>query len=170
MTFDSDFQHSRLYLRSLRAITGLVTAREATQEQDQKENTDLIVLETMAGIRFACRVRRPKDFARYGDEFTLRVSRPGGTKTELAKVAEGWGDYIIYAWGSDRPPKLIAWSLGDLSVFRAWRDDFIRFHGVEPGLLKPNVDGSSCFRAYKIADLPPAFLVDSHGIVKRAAA
>jgi hypothetical protein len=124
---------------------------ESPIEEDQERNTDLIVLK-LNTVRVACRIRREK-WIKNSDEFTIREGRPNGAKTELAKIIEGWGDFIFYGFGSDDGTKLISWKLGDLSVFRSCL--FRHMHQNEgrlPGLSIKNYDGSSSFRIYQWSD------------------
>lgn len=147
------------FLPQLKRIAGDYLIGSAPQEEDAERNTDLIVLGLNA-VRIACRVRKYQYHARYGGEFTIRESRPSGTKTELEKIIEGWGDYIIYAIADEDYEDFICWVLGDLKVFRSWfHAETKRNHGIEPGFHKPNNDGSSFFRAFEIDSLPPRFTV-----------
>jgi hypothetical protein len=131
---------------------------EASEEEDALRNTDLIVLRLEA-VRIACRIRRYEYMARYGDEFTIRCDRPRGTKTELAKIIEGWGDYFFYGFAAAEGDNLARWLLGDLKVFRLW---FMRYLAAEhriPGTRRQNHDGSSGFIAFAVADMPRDFIV-----------
>ena len=131
---------------------------------DQERNTDLMVLRA-ENKRIACRVRTAGELAKpgYCDEFTIRSCRPAsGSKTELAKIVDGWGDFLFYGFADhDRAGEISHWFLGDLYVFRGWfARELIRCNGVVPGSLKRNGDGSSDFRVFKIAAMPAGFVVD----------
>jgi len=150
------------FIPHIQEVLGRCLIGIASVDEDQERNTDLIVL-SLKSVRIACRVRSESYQDRFGDEFTIRSSRPRGTKTELAKVIEGWGDYILYGFGSDTEPRLTQWHLGDLCVFRS---EFCRFlyrndKNVMPGTEKKNHDGSSCFRVFKWSEFPPSFVVAS---------
>lgn len=155
--FRSDMQWSDRFLPEIKRIIGehLITAAPA--EEDMQRNTDLIVL-TLGAVRVACRVRQHRYLAQYGDEFTIRASRPNGTKTELTKVIEGWGDYILYGFASEDETHLAAWVLGDLRVFRL---AFMRgLASQNPlGIGRNNNDGSSTFQAFRIDEFPSEFVV-----------
>jgi hypothetical protein len=128
-------------------------------DEDTHHNTDLIVLRLEA-VRIACRVRTYKYLGKWGDEFTIRSGRPNGAKTELTKILEGWGDFILYGIADEDDRFLASWLLGNLDVFRLWffRQLVIR-SGQLPGSEQGNSDGSSTFRAFKINELPETFVV-----------
>ncbi len=151
------------FLSEIKGIVGMHLIGEPPIEEDAERNTDLIVLK-MDAVRIACRVRKPeylhKAEGQYRDEFTIRSGRPSGVKTEYAKIVEGWGDYLIYCFSDREESRLAAWVLCSLNVFRLWAmQQLMANGGVPPGKHKPNADGSSSFRAFRIADLPPEFVV-----------
>lgn len=156
--FEVDMEWGRLFLAEMKRIIGEHLICEAPLEEDQKRNTDLVVLK-MEAVRIACRVRRQKYYDPYGHQFTIRLSRPSSAKTELTKIVEGWGHYFLYGFGHDR--KLIAWTLADLSVFRVWYSQQL-YCGVRPGERRSNKDGSSELIAFNWSDLPPEFIVASY--------
>uniref|UniRef100_A0A6M3L1U8 Uncharacterized protein n=1 Tax=viral metagenome TaxID=1070528 RepID=A0A6M3L1U8_9ZZZZ len=159
MNWQEDKRWSDQFLPEIKRLLGGVLISEPPIEEDTQRNTDLIVLKLDA-VRVACRVRRPKYYPRYAGDFTVRADRPRGTKTELAKIIEGWGDYFFYGFGSKKPGELALWHLGALDVFRLY---FMRYlvqnSGELPGVLLFNDDGSSSFRAFKYANLPSDFIV-----------
>lgn len=159
-TWQQAKQWSDRFLPEIKGLLGQLLIDEPPVEEDQERNTDLMVLR-LAAVRIGCRVRRHKHLARYGGEFTIREGRPSGAKVELTKIIEGWGDYFFYGFSSEDEQKLVAWVLGDLSVFRLW---FMRrLHsdkGKLPGIAKNNTDDrGSWFRAFNINDLPRDFVV-----------
>ncbi|MDO8671434.1 MAG: hypothetical protein Q7O66_08400 [Dehalococcoidia bacterium] len=150
-------QSDRL-LPELKRICGEYLIGAAPEEDDAERNTDLIVLKLEA-VRIACRVRTHKYLRRYGNEFTIRSDRPRGTKTELAKIIEGWGDYFLYGFSNESGTSLDVWVLGDLKVFRLWfASQLIKNKGEMPGSEQRNDDGSSLFRAFRIDELPDSFV------------
>jgi hypothetical protein len=157
---ERDFEYGRNFLPHMKQIAGLYLIGEAPFEEDARRATDLIVLRLDA-IRIACRVRRPQFEARYGGEFTVRAERGNGTDTELTKIIEGWGDYMLYGFGAEHGPRLSSWVLGDLRVFRRWFNRRLALLPAQrtPGTLMRNGDGSSSFLAFSIADLPENFIV-----------
>lgn len=158
--FDTDFDWQRRFVPVITPILGAHLVREAPAVDDQKRNTDFMVLE-LGAVRVACRVRRWEQLARfpkYGDEFTIRAKRPSGQDTELAKVVSGWGNYIFYAFANQNDDDLAAWVLGDLNVFRLWHSRVLAM-GKRQWVERSNHDGSSKFHVYTIADLPPEFVI-----------
>lgn len=169
--WQSDKNWSGKFVPELKRICGEHLIGEAPQEEDAEHNTDLIVLRLEA-VRIACRVRKHKYVAKYGGEFTIRCSRPKGVKTELAKIIEGWGDYLLYAFANEPESELASWVLGDLKVFRSWfANQLVRNSGALPGELCPNSDGSSQFRAFHLSDMPAGFIKArrEHALSPRAA-
>ncbi len=153
-----DHTWSAQFMPSIKRILGEYLIQEAPAEEDQRHNTDLIVL-TLGAIRVACRVRHHEYVAVYGDQFTIRATRPSGVKTELAKIIEGWGDYLFYGFADSIDRDLCAWLLGDLKVFRFWLATQNYRCG---GIVQPpqqNGDGSSAFHAFEIDELPPNFVI-----------
>jgi len=158
--WQSDKASSDQLLPNIKFILGQYLIGAAPAEEDQKRNTDLIVL-NMQPVRVACRIRRFEYLAEYRDEFTIRSDRPSGAKTELAKIVEGWGDYLFYGFASPEGDALAFWFLGDLLVFRRWFSEAIAAlpAGTLPGTFQHNRDGSSAFRSFRVADLPSEFVI-----------
>jgi hypothetical protein len=146
----------------MKQIVGTHLIGEAPADEDAQHNTDLVVLRLEA-VRIACRVRNESYHHNYGDEFTIRSKRPNGVKTELAKIVEGWGDYVLYGFAPKNGTYMTAWGLGDLNVFRLWFGRQCVMYGV-PGSEQSNADGSSKFRAFKWASLPDNFIIAKHQI------
>lgn len=158
IAWTEDKKWSDRFIPEIKAIVGNYILDIAPADDDRERNTDLIVLGVNAA-RIACRVRR-WNYMPYSDEFTIRTHRPRGTKTELAKIIEGWGDYVFYAISDREENSLACYILGDLRVFRTW---FVRKlwenKGVIPGRKKNNTDGSSSFLAFKIDEMPSEFII-----------
>ena len=149
----NDKQWSDRYLSEIKRHLGeyLISEPENIKE-DETHNTDLVVLELKA-VRIACRIRKEKYREKYGHEFTIRSFRQSGNKTELAKIIEGWGDYIFYGFADDE--HLTQWFIGDLKAFRLWfNSEIVRRKGGLPGKEQSNPDGSSDFRAFEKNGIP----------------
>lgn len=161
LAWQADKRWSDRYMPQIKQILGLYLISESPVEEDRSRNTDLVVLKLDA-VRVGCRIRRAEGYLEdYGDEFTIRTSRPNGTKTELAKIVEGWGDYFFYGFGAANG-SLARWGLGDLRVFRLWlMQHLARNQGRMPGREKRNHDGSSEFHVFRWDELPPQFCVGS---------
>jgi hypothetical protein len=168
MSLDADFDWQRGLIPEVKRILANYLIAEAPVEEDQRRNTDLIVLK-LDTVRVACRLRRHAYLARYGGEFTIRASRPSGAETELSKMLSGWGDYLFYGFASAEGDRLAAWVLGDLKEFRVWHHREL-WSGRKPGQQQQNGDGSSGFHAYRIGDLPDKFVVARYPAVRKAAA
>lgn len=156
-SFSTDFRWQARFMPEVTAVLARHLIVEAPYEEDAFRNTDLMVLGANS-LRVACRIRKHKYFASYGDEFTLRCGRPSGVKTELVKVIEGWGDYLFYGFSSPDEQSLAGWFLGDLAVFRLWHSRALRDH-CTPGRSRVNGDQTQ-FQVYRLGDLPSEFVVD----------
>lgn len=152
-SYADDRSWSDRFIPTLKQIVGYYLLEPASAEEDMKRNTDLIVL-TMRAKRVGCRVRRFEYLARFGDEFTIRCDRPNGCDTELHKLLQGWGDYLLYAFADESESKLVRWHWVDLSAFRFWFQNESNRWGEGPGKVMPNGDGSSRFRAFNVNTFP----------------
>jgi len=161
--WEVDKRWSDKHLPEIKKILGLYLIGEPPQEEDERRNTDLMVLK-MEAVRIGCRIRK-KEWIRYRDEFTIRKSRPSGMKSEISKIIEGWGDYFFYGFGDDAG-NLLAWTLADMKIFRLWfaREIAGLNKGIIPGVTKKNGDGSSDFLIFRWDDLPPNFVVAQESI------
>lgn len=135
------------YSPHIQAILGSVFFKPASLVEDQRRNTDFDLEFSAGDIRVAARLRKPRD-ARYMPEFTIRSARPSGTKTELDKVREGWGDFLFYGFVHLDEVHIGHWVIVNLTGFRG-QEPYLRFTS------KPNRDWSSEFRAYSTFDLWP---------------
>lgn len=156
----SDKKWADKFLPQIKRILGETLICEPPIEEDQERNTDLIVLK-MDSVRIGCRIRRNQYYKRYCNEFTIRAGRPSGTKTELAKIIEGWGDYFFYGFSDEQDDLLIFWRVADLKVFRGWfASKLVRMNSFElPGTKQKNSDKSSEFLVFKWADFPSNFVI-----------
>ena len=158
----ADKRWSDRFLTEIKSILGVHLIGEPPVEEDAERNTDLMVLR-MDAVRIGVRVRKHKFLEQYGDEFTIRSGRPSGTKTELTKIIEGWGDYFFYGICDESETRLESWGLGDM---RAFRIEYMRMlvklnAGKTPGQAQNNTDNSSSFVAFKWKSFSDDFLVAS---------
>jgi hypothetical protein len=145
-TWQSDKGWSDRFIPEIKRHCADVILNEAPLEEDQKHNTDLIVLKG-GETRIACRIRRHK-YISYKDDFTVRFARPNGTPTEFDKVISGWGDYFFYGFSDEEEKSLAHWWIMDLRVFRNWLVWYLLSSGGNlPGVSRDNFDGSSSFLA-----------------------
>ena len=93
--FQTDFRYQSGFLPVIKAIVGPLLLEPSSFELDTREATDLLVL-LARDMRIACRVRRQGYAEKYPWEFTIRSSRPSGAITEMAKIVDGWGDWMFY--------------------------------------------------------------------------
>lgn len=159
--WQTDFAWQERFRFQLASIAGAYLFVPAPLDEDRHHNTDFMILGPREGTspRIACRVRTYAYFVQYPDDFTIRCYRPSGVETELAKLLNGWGDYILYGFADQTGQKLIAWVLGDLDVFRRWYGAYTDTYDREPCTIQKNHDGSSRFLVCNIGDLPSAFVI-----------
>lgn len=136
----------------VRQLVGPHLLVDAPFEVDAKQAADLIVLRAR-DMTIGCRIRRPGYAERYPYEFTIRAGRDSGAKTELAKIIEGWGDWLFYGHADDFPPNpgISRWMLVDL---HAWRAHAIMANGKRLGRPMDNGDGTR-FVAYDVTAFGP---------------
>jgi len=159
MNWEVDKAWSDRFVPEIKRILGEHLIGVAGVADDTLRNTDLITLCLAGEVRIACRVRKYQYLERYGDEFTMRCSRPSGVATEIDKLLAGWGDYFFYGFSDRQEQKLAAWFLGRLDVFRHWVDWYRTTCHDWPGELRENADGSSRFMAFRVAEIPSDFIV-----------
>ena len=107
---------------------------------DCEENTDLLFFEYRK-LRIACRVRFDVASFKYGD-ITIRSRRPSGRDVELDKINAGYGDYMLYCWGTRE--YIEEYIVIDLDEFRQRQKQFVTV------IDRWNTDGSSAFNCYSI--------------------
>jgi len=154
-----DWSFSDRFLPSIRKIVGPRLLETASLEVDRNHATDLVVMRAK-NLMIACRVRRPNFGAAFVNQFTVRSNRGSGMKTELDKIIEGYGDWMLYGFAEDDHSEALAhWSLIDLHAFRA--------HLIKsPDVLKTGehtlAEGTS-FRWFDLRSFPnsPSILIAS---------
>lgn len=149
VNFYNDSRLERYHTRTIRSILGNFFIGQDTEE-DQKRATDFLTF-TVNPFRVAVRLRRYKYFKDYSKQFTIRYSRPSGVKTELAKILEGFADYLLYGFVSVSQEKIIQYFIGDLSIFRAIAPN--------PIAIKPNDPYDSELAIYSLSQFPDNFTV-----------
>lgn len=113
----------------------------APEQEDMTQATDYII--TVEKGTIACRIRRPQ-YNNYRD-FTIR-SRNGESKTELAKIKEGFGRWYIYAWTKNES-QIAEWWLLDLNALR--ESPLLNTDRPE----KQNTDGKTAFISFTSSEL-----------------
>lgn len=168
--FKDDFDWQRQFIDPIRRIVGPYLLEQAPLEIDQQEATDLLVLRAR-DMRIGCRVRRAGYAEIYPWEFTIRSRRETGSKTEMRKIIEGWGDWLFYGHAGEGMT-IARWMLVDLDSFRG--------HLIEDGFRadkrvryqrQSNRDGTH-FLAFSAPSFPrhPALLVASSQQIPNSAA
>lgn len=148
MSYRGDRKWSDLYLPTIKKIIGPYLIDIASATVDQKQATDLVVINAKKAI--GCRVRRPGVYERFPLEFTMRSRRDSGAETEWAKVKAGWCDWMFYGHAASLANSdIYRWFLLDLGV---WRE------GNTDGNEIPNDDGTY-FRAFKVTDYPQSVII-----------
>ena len=149
----ADKRWSDRFLPEIKQIIGEHLITEPPQEEDSLHNTDLIVL-GFDSIRVGCRIRKYEYFSKYPNDFTIRSERPkNGTRTELSKIIEGWGDYFFYGFSDQTETSLIYWRIISLNKFRLWFNRRLAIDKETPGNYKKNGDSSSNFIAFDISKM-----------------
>lgn len=146
----ADKRWSDKFIQKLQMVAGLLITSPAPMIDDAFKNTDMIVL-AARGVRIACRVRRYEFYKSYPYDFTIRSARDTGTKTELSKILEGWGDYLIYGFSNQSETNLEAWRVIDLDAFRN------KFQSLARSTLS-NGDGTH-FLAFDVRKMPAGIVV-----------
>jgi hypothetical protein len=160
-TYRDDRAWSDRYLPELRRLIGPFLLVPSELKEDREQATDLVTLRGR-DLTIACRVRRPGFSASFPDQFTVRVARTNGAKTEYEKFIEGWGDWMFYGHATGRGTEVCPWWLIDLA---AWRYHLI-VNASRRQILwgdRSNSDGQTAFRWFRISSFPrePSVLVSS---------
>lgn len=167
-SYQSDRQWSDQFIPAIRNIVGPHLLVPSPFEVDTKEAADLIVLRAR-DMTVACRIRRPGYLERFGWQFTIRSQRDSGAKTELAKITEGWGDWLFYGFASSEEVGVLSrWFLVDL---HSWRAQMIRISNTRevPKLRQghqPNGDGTyfAWFDLRYFSEEPPILIASSEPV------
>jgi hypothetical protein len=119
---------------------------------DIEEGTDFAIFQ-LNPIRIAVRLRR-YNYLKYKGDFTIRWSRPSGAKTEHQKIMEGLVDYILYGFIDEPEDRIVAYFIGDLSVFKLLNP--------KPFSIKPNSPHDSDLAVFRLCDLPTNFVIKTY--------
>ncbi len=152
MSYSTDRGWSDLMCDHIRQIVGPHLLRPTPFVLDTKFAADFYVF-TAKDMTIAARVRRPGYADRYPFEFTLRSCRDNGVKTELAKIIDGWGDWLFYGHATS-DDRICGWWLIDLASFRAGIIRHVRGEHKIRFTKKSNGDGTH-FIAYDVRTFAP---------------
>lgn len=169
MSYETDRKWSDQFIPEIRRIVGPYLLEPSSVEVDTKQAADLVVL-LAKNVTIAARVRRSGYADKYQHDFTVRSYRESGAKTEMAKLVEGWGDWMFYghaALGST----ISHWMLIDL---HEWRKTLITAGYGSGGWChladrRSNKDGTH-FLAFDIRNFPSALIASSHELLQVEAA
>ena len=117
---------------------------------DEREGTDFLVLSSER-IRVAVRLRRHGFREPFGQQFTIRWSRPSGVPTEIHKILAGLVDYFLYGFVDAQEQKITQYFIGDLKVFR--------LHEPQPVKMIVNPSLDSTFGVFDHSDMAPGFVI-----------
>ncbi len=154
MSYLSDRRWSDIFIPAVKQIVGPLLLEVSSFDVDTKQAADMIVLNARDKA-IAVRVRRPGYADRYPFEFTIRAERDSGTKTELEKIVDGFGDWMFYGHAQEDSVNINRWMVIDL---HAWRAVLIRKQA--PCKKQNNGDGTH-FVAFDVRDLPKNLLIAS---------
>ena len=163
MGYREDRAWSDGYLPRVREIVGPHLLVPAPLERDQSEATDLIVMRAR-DMTIGVRLRKPGYAGRFPGEFTIRSSRDSGAKTELAKIVDGWGDWLFYGH-TDMSNDIPEWVIVDLHALRAAfirRPDILHRPDNRTSGKRSNGDGTA-FMFFRVSGLPADVLIAQHG-------
>lgn len=160
MAYQDDRKWSDQFIPAIREIVGPLLLVPSSFEVDTKQAADLIILKAK-DMAIAARVRRHGYADKYPYDFTVRSKRDSGSKTEMAKLLEGWGDWMFYGHSGTDPGTLSRWMVIDL---HKWREELLR-EGYSKGWsrfaeLKSNKDGTH-FVSFDIRKFKPTIIVSS---------
>lgn len=159
-----------------------VEIRQATEQEDMEEATDLVAYTKKGPLRICCRVRRWDYYQLYSHELVIGSKHPSGYSSELSKIVDRkLGDYYLYGWEDQRGTHLMSWYLIRLDVFRRHlkysdEEQHVEVHKVsginedvsytrELPLAKwkesPD-DKDGLLRAFDLRTFPPEIFVNSY--------
>jgi len=152
------------HIQLMKDIIGPHLLEISSFEVDTQQAADLVVF-SGRNMTIACRLRRP-DKDRYGRSYadrypwdvTIRAKHDSGAKTELAKISDGWGDWMFYGHLDDDEKEIHRWFLVSLDAFRA---QLIRHKGKLGLSLIPNYDGTH-FVALDVSKCQDVIVAASH--------
>lgn len=162
MSYQIDRKWSDKFIPEIRRIVGPHLLQESSFETDATQAADLVVLKAR-DMTIAARVRRHGYSERYPFEFTVRSKRDTGSKTELAKLMEGWGDWMFYAHSNKPETGFDRWMIIDLS---AWREHLIKTgysnNGWQHLSKKQSNSDGTYFVAFDVRYFPKKILISSN--------
>lgn len=162
MSYESDRKWSDAFIPAMKQIVGPLLLEPSSFEIDTKQATDLVVLRARDHM-IAARVRRTGYADRYPFEFTVRSARDSGSRTELEKLVDGWGDWMFYGHAASNGFGFDRWFVINLHHFRA---ALIRDKKQIVYQKKSNFDGTHfiSFDVRSFPQSPPLLVAASHQV------
>lgn len=165
MSYELDRRWSDRFIPAIKQIVGPYLLEESSFYVDANQAADLVILNAR-DKKIAARVRRHGYAEKYGYEFTIRAHRSSGAKTEMEKIVDGFGDWMLYGHSCSEERTLDRWLLIDLAALRA---ALIRQNARYE--TRKNTDGTTGFVAFDVRNLPENVVIaSSHKIEIRNAA
>lgn len=152
MGYKDDLRLELKFARQIKMILGGQFIRQDVVA-DMKQATDFLIF-TIHPIRVGARLRAYKYLSGYGNQFTIRWSRPSGVPTEIHKIREGLVDFLFYGFVNETETNLVRYFIADLHVFASCEPS--------PLEIKPNRDKSSSLAAYALSQFPDSFIIHKH--------
>lgn len=93
--------------------------REATLKEDQEYGFDAVL--SFPDVKIPIRIRK-NEYLKFMD-LTIRSKYGNGSKTEIHKIMEGFGDFYFYGWSDEtnlkkQNNKIVTYMILDLNIFR----------------------------------------------------
>ena len=159
MSYQSDRAWSDAFIPAIRSIVAPLLFDVAPDVEDMERGTDLMVFKAR-DMRVAARVRRSGYSEKYPDDFTIRAKRDSGAKTELAKLIDGYADWMFYGHQSEGA-NIGRWFVIDL---HKWRGALLRsgYNGSWCSLAQKRSNGDGThFYVFNVKDFPDAVVASS---------
>jgi len=153
MNYEDDREWSDKSISIIKQKVGPLLLNVSSFKQDAIENTDLIVL-CADKLKIACRVRRFGYALDYPNQITIRNHRTSGSKTELDKIKDGFGDWMFYGHATKDDLDIKPWWIIDLNTIRYYSHK-PEFKGKIKFDFKNNPDGTTGFIWFDITSFPP---------------
>jgi hypothetical protein len=156
--YSADRKWSDKFIPMIKQIVGPLAMGVAPNENDTKENTDLMVLDAH-DMRVACRMRTHGYFRQFGHEVTIRLDRKSGAETEFLKLIKGFGRWFFYGHANEADNDIEHWMVLDLNIFRASLIFDANTARKVDSFDKQNIDGTTSFKVYDMRTFPRSVFV-----------
>ena len=148
--FEKDKRLELKFDKQIKAVLGNYFITKDTNA-DLYEATDFLIY-NVKNFKVGVRLRRFSYLKDYGNEFTIRWSRPSKVKTEIDKIKEGLVDFMLYGFIDEREENIIQYVLLDLKPLRE--------ELVQPKGIFLNNPPDSELAAFSLKDYPKNCILD----------